>query len=89
MLILASIGATFIVTRSYLFEDFRNLFINNEILSTLVNCPQCFGFWCCFVFSFFLLPITDQCAYETVLLIFGSSFATSGICYITNEMIEK
>lgn len=43
--ILASLGMSFIVTKSFLFEPVRLLFIGKEFIFTLLNCPQCFSFW--------------------------------------------
>lgn len=43
--ILASLGLSLIVTKSFLFEPIRLLFLEKEFIFTLLNCPQCFSFW--------------------------------------------
>lgn len=89
LLILASVGATFIVTRSWLFEDLRADFIESEAMTTLLSCPQCFGFWANLVFSPFCLPFVSCGLFPFVVFAVGTSFAASGICYIINSFIEK
>jgi len=44
--LLATIGLTFIVTQSKLFDPIRKFFgkIHKKI-EYLLNCPMCFGFW--------------------------------------------
>lgn len=89
LLLLASVGFTFIITRSFLFEELRQAFLESEMATTLLSCPQCMGFWVNLFFSLFVVPILTFSAYEILLFIFGTSFAASGICYVINSFIEK
>lgn len=43
--ILASLGSTIIITRSWLFEYIRNYFNRWQYTGILFNCPTCMGFW--------------------------------------------
>lgn len=89
LLILASAGASFIVTRSFLFEAFRTSFLSHEKLTVLLNCPQCFSFWCNLFFSLFIGPLWNYGACFFILYALATSFATSGLCYTINAFIEK
>jgi hypothetical protein len=53
--ILINFGLSYIITQSYLFEWFRNLF-KNKYLSYLMNCIVCLGFWSALIISFFIAP---------------------------------
>jgi len=45
-LILPTIGATIIITQSYIFKGFRNfLSKKSKKLGKLFSCPMCMGFW--------------------------------------------
>ena len=89
ILLLSSVGLTFIVTRSSLFDAFRASFMFSEKLSTLFSCPQCFGFWANFISFIFLFPVLQVSPYAFVLLLLSTSFAASGLYYIINSFIEK
>lgn len=43
--ILASLGSTIIITRSWLFESVRNYPNHSQFTGILFHCPQCMGFW--------------------------------------------
>lgn len=44
--LLISCGVTCIITRGYVFHGLREVLENrSKTLGTLVNCPQCAGFW--------------------------------------------
>ena len=63
--ILAVYGMTYIITKSFLFQSFRDLFIKHKYLSYLVNCPVCMGFWVALIiyflpFNFILYPLAGS-----------------------------
>lgn len=74
--ILAAVGLTIIITKSFLFEKVREL-PKNEFAYTLIHCPQCMGFWCGLLFAVILTP--------TFEMIVTMPFVTSLIC----EILEK
>ena len=43
--ILAALGSTIIITRSWLFESIRGYFNRWQFTGILVHCPTCMGFW--------------------------------------------
>ena len=43
--ILAALGSTIIITRSWIFEKIRETFCWFEITGILFSCPTCMGFW--------------------------------------------
>lgn len=43
--ILAALGSTIIITRSWLFESVREHFTRWQFTGILFHCPQCMGFW--------------------------------------------
>lgn len=88
LLISSVVGATFIVTRSYIFESFRNKFINNEFFYTLFSCPQCLSFWCGILFSLFMWPLMNVSTYVFILYTLGVAFTSSGICYLLSRNEE-
>ena len=45
LIILAALGSTIIVTRSWLFESVREYFNRWQFTGILFHCPQCMGFW--------------------------------------------
>lgn len=82
--IFASIGATLIVTKSWIFERIREN-RKTEFASILFHCPQCMGFWCGFVFACLTAPLFVMTLYETILFVLGIACTNSGIC----EIIEQ
>jgi hypothetical protein len=56
LFILATIGATFITTQSYLFTNVRELAYNaNPNLGRLLKCTQCSGFYWGIIIQFMIL----------------------------------
>ena len=45
LIILAALGSTIIITRSWLFESVREYFNRWQFTGILFHCPQCMGFW--------------------------------------------
>ena len=43
--ILAALGSTIIITRSWIFESIREHFTRWQCTGILFHCPQCMGFW--------------------------------------------
>ena len=45
--VLVGVSASFIVSSEYIFQWLRNLVIKTkwELLSTLIHCPVCLGWW--------------------------------------------
>ena len=43
--ILAALGSTIIITRSWIFESLREYFNRWQFTGILFNCPTCMGFW--------------------------------------------
>jgi len=80
LLILAALGLDLIVTRSELLSFLRELFPNSEKLTTLLSCPQCFGFW-----SGLLFVIASPSLINLITL----PFIVSGIGYIITLIENK
>ena len=71
--ILAGIGLSFIITRSTIFESFREkIACKSEFFGNLVSCPQCFGFWSG------ILTALPSLSIITIIL---CGLSVSGICY--------
>ena len=49
--ILAALGATIIITRSWLFEKVRDFFSKWEFTGVLFSCMVCMGWWMGLIFS--------------------------------------
>jgi ABC-type multidrug transport system permease subunit len=84
--ILICYGITAILTQSYLFEWYRNLF-KNEWAKYLTRCTQCTGFWCGMCVSF---VFSIHCVNELNVLIsvFLHGVISSGICYIIQSLLD-
>ena len=53
---LSTIGATMIITQSYIFKPLRNKIDNyNKTLGKLLRCPQCAGFYISIIIQFIIL----------------------------------
>ena len=78
--LLATIGLTFIVTQSKLFEPIRAFFgkIHNK-LEYLLRCPMCFGFWAGII-------CYELKTHKIDLLLYG--FISSFICYLAYLLIH-
>ncbi len=81
MYLLAAIGLTFIVTDSKICRELREsvskkIKVNKfyKAIDSVINCPQCMGFWAGVVFAIpsglYVLP-----------------FASSGVCYLFSKII--
>ena len=54
--IMATVGATFIITFSYIFKPIREwIKKRNNFIGKLIECPQCSGFWMSFIIQFIIL----------------------------------
>jgi hypothetical protein len=89
--LLATIGATLIVTQSYIFKPIRDYACKiSPKLGKLLHCSMCFGFWTSFIIQFIIL------AHERMSFIFYWSdmyyiiygFIGSLASYITYLLIK-
>ncbi|MCJ7816410.1 MAG: hypothetical protein MUP55_01005 [Candidatus Aenigmarchaeota archaeon] len=83
LLLLASIGLTFIITQSYILMKFRDS-ITNSTLRTFISCPQCVGFWVGLILTFSIEWWNDNWSLSFGLLVLSGlmGLANSGICHI-------
>jgi hypothetical protein len=80
--ILSSIGLTYIITQSFLFEKIRN-YPRNEFLKSLLNCPLCFGFW-----AYLIVELFDRIELRLLNYAFIAS-AASYLFYVTIENLSN
>ena len=95
--LLVSLGLTFIVTKSTIFEPFRNLFKRNSdegqsFLFVLFSCAQCFGFWSGVFLNFFFQSISASYLPETVFVEYFFKYLfdgciTSFVCYFAANLL--
>ena len=89
--LLSTIGATLIITQSYIFKGVRDKIssINNN-LSKLIKCPQCTGFYVSIIVQFIiLLKIRGEFLFffsDLYYLLYG--FIGSFVCYITYLLMK-
>jgi len=87
----ASIGATIIVTKSYLFRPLQNYF-KNDYLYKLFNCPLCYSFWQGLVFQLIMMiiilgmPLT---LVATIIIAFFQGCITSIASYLVYLIMIK
>ena len=82
-LLLFAQGLRFLLFDYKLFRPIRDKVINVPVLSTLLRCPFCQGFWCGF---FAFLPLYEYCYLEDYLYGIFQSFMWglgSGIIALT------
>lgn len=77
--ILAALGSTIIITRSWIFESIREYFNRWQFTGILFHCPTCMGFWNGLFYS-----IIFGLNWKIIL---GISLTTSLFGYIIN-MVE-
>lgn len=79
LLAMASIGLTFVIEYSYIFNKPRRLLSKIAFFKELLSCSQCLGFWSgvfiALAYGFFALPSIDL--FFTVVFGFAMSFAAS------------
>ena len=78
--LLGATGLTFIITRSFIFDGFRERMTRWPKIGHLVNCPQCSGFWSG------LLVFCLTCNIWQIIL---GGLATSGLCYIISSWLDR
>lgn len=87
--LLSTIGATLIITQSYLFKDFREK-IKNKYFSKMIKCTQCMGFHIGFLFKIIMVLYYR----ENYILYFSDfyyilyGFIGSFISYLTYLLIK-
>lgn len=101
---LAGVGATIIITKSFLFRPLQRMFdpdyhIGADIfpkLNKLFNCPLCMGAWVGFLFQFIImitvrtvLHITPLLFYTDIVAIFFQGCIVSILSYITYLVLVK
>lgn len=79
-LMFAGLGATVIITKSWLFEKIRNFAEKFEFTGVLFNCPMCMGFWCGFGIGILFLSSVKE--------IFLLGLLTSLLGYLL-ELLEE
>ena len=82
LFILASFGASYIATQSFLFERIRNAFNGNKYLRYLLSCITCFSFWVGFLFSIYLTPVAT--GYLLLNMFFGGCISSAASTIIFN-----
>ena len=83
--ILAAVGLSLIITKSFLFERLRFRLIYNEALFVLVNCPQCMSFWFGLLCSAATSIIVCTNIYTIIIYCLGMALISSFL----GEIIEK
>jgi len=62
------LGLTTIITKSYIFQKFRDISTNiNFFLGKMMTCPPCFGFWGGAILSVFFQSITGSIFLDAIL----------------------
>jgi len=92
---LAGVGATIIVTTSYLFRPLQRFF-RNEYLYKLFNCPICYGFWqglafqtLIIIFDSVRMDLHPWLVWEDLIIIFFQGCITSIASYIVYLIMIK
>jgi hypothetical protein len=84
--ILICYGITGILTQSYLFESYRNLF-KNKWIKYLTRCTQCTGFWIGIMISF-IYPIQSIVEINVLISMFLHGVISSGASYIIQSYLD-
>ena len=87
--ILSTIGATLIITHSYIFKPFREKILKiNKNFGKLLHCPQCCGFWVAIIIKTLLLIYYHQFVLISLIIIVLYGFIGSFISYLTYLLIR-
>ena len=91
VLLLASMGLTFILTQGYIFLPLRKRFDNHPTLSEFVHCPQCMGFWVGFLLTLSIEWWNTFPRFEVEMLIISGlmGLANSGTCHALVLLSER
>jgi len=91
ILILSTIGATLIITQSYIFKPIREKACNiNNHLGKLISCSQCVGFYVAIIFQFIIL-LNERNGFifylsDIYYILYG--FIGSFVCYVVYLLIK-
>lgn len=87
---LASVSATLILTKSFLFRWLQNLFTKERhpYLNKLFNCPWCLGVWVGSLFRYLMIFYNDD-LYYTLLNVFYYGLTTSILSLFTYLILLK
>lgn len=82
-MILAVLGMTYIITKSWLFEGIREnrLVTKHEWSYVLLRCPQCMSFWCAIVLCCILQTSVSECI--------EMALSSSGLAYLIERIFER
>lgn len=89
--LLATFGISSIITKEYIFAQFRKLFSKVEFIHKLINCTACFSFWVALGLSFLipnLLPITNIILYHFICGVIGYAFTKIISTWVNNNNIS-
>lgn len=85
MFILAAVGASFIISESYIFKDVREVISQrSETAEEGIRCPQCMGFWTGMAFEIIRYFTTDHTCINAPLWLSMTvmGLAVSAVCTI-------
>ena len=84
MLWLAAIGIVWIIKDSFILKKPRDILKSkSKILSELLSCSQCLGFW---VGVLFTIYISIHYKFHELLLLYP--FAVSAFCWFTDSLLD-
>lgn len=87
--ILSTIGATLILTQSYLFKRTRDKAQEmNESLGKLLKCCQCSGMYVGSIIKTLLIIYYSQLTMMSIIIIITYGFIGSFVCYLTYLLIK-
>lgn len=89
---MATIGATFITTQSYLFKNVRNkAYKLNQSLGKLLKCPQCSGFYWGIIIQFVILfhLRNNIILYLSDFYYIMYGFIGSIVCYVSFLLLKS
>lgn len=87
--LLSTIGATLIITQSYIFKHLREKILKkNNFFGKLLHCSQCCGFWMGMIIKTLLLIYYNQFVLISLIIIVLYGFIGSFISYLTYLLIR-
>ena len=91
--LLSSLGATMIITGSFLFKSIREWAAKkNKYLGKLFSCTQCMGFWMGAIIKFYMIIKDCKDISKIPILNFGDiiiyGFVSSIFCYVFYLIIK-
>jgi hypothetical protein len=87
--LLSTIGATLIITQSYILKPLRKKILKiNNFFGKLLHCSQCCGFWVAMIIETLLLIYHNQFDLNSLIIIILYGFIGSFISYLTYLLIR-